>query len=86
MKLFDYLDRPVKLVNRTTGEEVKLGDEITTFRGDTQRCKWIEPPHKPAASGKVNNYYASVFNLEFVILWEARPTTDGATTLHGGSL
>lgn len=66
MKLFDYANKEVKLINQTTGEEVRKGDTITTFRGEEQICRYINPPHKSSSVGHVNNFYASVFNLKFV--------------------
>jgi hypothetical protein len=62
----NYKGNPVKLVDATTGKEVKPGDEITTFRGEVDIYRYAQPPHKESASGKVNDYYASVYNLKFV--------------------
>lgn len=57
---------PKKLVNADTLEPVNIGDEVTTFRGEKAIVKSITPPHKISSSGKVNNYYASVYNLKFI--------------------
>lgn len=62
----DYRDIKVKLVNITTGEQVNIGDEVTSFRGEKAIVKSIYPPHKSSASGKVNYFYASVYNCEFI--------------------
>lgn len=71
MKLYNWRNKEVKLVNRLTGEEVRKGDTIYFSKhgnsaGQSATLESIEPPHKPSASGKVNYYYASVFDLEFV--------------------
>jgi len=62
----NYRDKEVKLVNRTTGEEVKVGDIVTDFRGETATVRYMNPPHKSSASGYVNDYYAGVYNCKFV--------------------
>jgi len=65
-----------KLVNKDTGAEVKVGDTVTSFRGEKAIVKYLEPPHKPSASGRVyvtqegmtgqQGFYASVFGLKYV--------------------
>ena len=62
----NYRDKEVKLVNTNTGKEVKIGDTVTDFRGETTTVKHVQPPHKSNASGYVNDYYASVYNCKFV--------------------
>ena len=62
----NYKGNPVKLVDATTGAEVKPGDQIITFDGEVHTYRYAQPPHKPSANGKVNNFYASVYNLKFV--------------------
>lgn len=64
----NWRDKKVKLINRTTGEEVKIGDTVTSFRGKKAKVKYMNPPHKSSSSGYVNNYYASVYDCEFVEL------------------
>jgi hypothetical protein len=64
----NYRDREVILVNRTTGKQVKVGDEVTSFRGEKTTVKYMNPPHKSSSSGFVNNYYASVYDCKFVEL------------------
>jgi len=39
-----------------------------SFRGERSVITSMAPPHKSSASGYVNNYYAGVYNLEFVEL------------------
>lgn len=69
----------MRLVNKETGKEVKVGDKLTDFRGDTAYATYFrEPTH---GSGKIcvvedkkdmNNpsatreYYVSVYGLEWV--------------------
>ena len=62
----NYRDKEVKLVNTNTGKEVKIGDTVTSFRGETTTVKYVRPPHKPSACGYVNDYYAGVQDCEFV--------------------
>ena len=62
----NYRDKEVKLINRTTGKEVKIGDTVTDFRGETATVKYVRPPHKSSSNGFVNNFYASVYDCKFV--------------------
>ena len=66
----NYRGKQVQLVNETTGVRVLIGDTITSFRGQRAIVREVEPPHKPSASGRVNGYYASVWGLKFVELYE----------------
>ncbi len=61
----NYRNKEVILVDCTTGKQVQIGDTITTFRGNKEIAKFFQPPHKFSSSGKVNNYYASVYNCEY---------------------
>ena len=65
----NYRGKEVKLVCSSTGVEMNIGSEILSFRGERSVITSIAPPHKSSASGYVNNYYAQVYNLEFVELW-----------------
>jgi hypothetical protein len=64
----NWRDKEVKLINRTTGKEVKIGDTVTSFRGEKAKVEYMNPPHKSSSSGFVNNYYASVYDCKFVEL------------------
>ena len=64
----NYNGKEVKLVCESTGVEKNIGDEVLSFRGDLVTIKSMQPPHKSSASGYVNNFYAGVYNLEFVEL------------------
>ena len=64
----NYRGKEVKLVCSSTGVEMSVGSEVLSFRGERSVITSIAPPHKSSASGYVNNYYASVYNLEFVEL------------------
>lgn len=65
-----------KLINEETGIEVKTGDTLTDFRGETAIFKSFEEPHKPSSTGKVyskregseysSQNYPSVFGLKIV--------------------
>lgn len=60
-----YDEKKFKLVNKDTGIEVNEGDDIVSFRGEATKVNYAQAPHKPSANGKVNGYYASVYNLEW---------------------
>lgn len=64
----NYRNKEVKLVCSTTGKQLFMGDEITSFRGEKTVIKSMRPPHKSSSVGFVNNFYASVYNTEFVEL------------------
>jgi len=64
----NYRGKEVKLVCSSTGVEMSVGSEVLSFRGERSVITSIAPPHKSSASGYVNNYYAHVYNLEFVEL------------------
>ena len=59
----NYRGKEVKLVCSSTGVEMSVGSEVLSFRGERSVITSIAPPHKSSASGYVNNYYASVYNL-----------------------
>jgi len=62
----NYRGKEVKLVCSSTGVEMSVGSEVLSFRGERSVITSMAPPHKSSASGYVNNYYAHVYNLEFV--------------------
>ena len=64
--LKNYRNMPVKLVHMPTGKELKFGDEVTCFRGSTTTINSMRPPHKCSSVGFVNNFYASVYDCEYV--------------------
>lgn len=48
----------MKLVIKATGEEVQIGQQVTTFRGDLVQVTGWKKPHKPSSEGKI--YVADV--------------------------
>lgn len=60
-----YDGKQFRLINKDTGGEVNEGDSIVSFRGEATKVNYAQAPHKPSANGKVNGYYASVYNLEW---------------------
>ena len=63
----------MKLYNEQ-GSEVKIGDAIVSFRGESAIVTGLEPPRYTHQSGyvsvrfdtgEVGRYYASVFDCEF---------------------
>jgi hypothetical protein len=63
-----------KLINEKTGEEIQVGDTLTTFRGERVTLIGVQPPHKPEATGKVvcedrnhrdSVWYANVVGCRF---------------------
>jgi len=67
-KLYRWDNKEVELVHETTGKVFKEGDAVTSFRGEPDVIRYIEPPHKSSASGRVNNYYAGVYDLKFQLV------------------
>jgi hypothetical protein len=65
------------LVNSNTGEPLKIGDPVITFRGEEARLVGMTPPRREGSSGRVElalgngnaEYYPSVIGAEF----EVRP-------------
>lgn len=61
------------LVDATTGETVKIGERLTSFRGEAATLVGYESPKSPASAGRVyvkwegeermSSYFPSVFNL-----------------------
>jgi hypothetical protein len=68
-------DRPKKynprLVDKDTGEEIKLPAKLKDFRGDEVIVVSFEAPHKPSSTGRVytkdgNSFFPSVVNAKIV--------------------
>ena len=64
----------MKLINSNTKQEVKIGDTVTSFRGEKYEvCSWSEPQHA-GSTGRMHvkgdqfdrSFYPTVFNCEFV--------------------
>ena len=49
----------------TDGFSVSRGDSITSFRGEVSVVDSAECPRHTASTGRVNNYFPSVFSLEW---------------------
>lgn len=43
----------MKLINTTTGKPIAIGDEVTTFRGESMILTGFAPPTHPASTGRV---------------------------------
>jgi hypothetical protein len=43
----------MKLINSETGNEVKVGDAVTTFRDEDGTVTDVEEPRKPSSTGRV---------------------------------
>ncbi len=66
----------MNLIYKNTQKEVKVGDEVTTFRGEKARVTFFRQPASPASSGKIsikmngedyeNEYYVSVIGAEWI--------------------
>jgi hypothetical protein len=61
----NYRNKEVILINSTTKEQVHIGDKVTTFRGEVHTLRSMNPPHKSSSTGRANNFFPSVYNLEF---------------------
>jgi len=61
-----------KLVDKETGQEVKLPYETVDFRGDPMTVIGFTPPHKPSSSGRIEvegamtDYFPSVAGLKII--------------------
>jgi len=66
----------VKLVREKDGAEVKVGDELATFRGEACKLVAVQEPHKPGSTGRIYvefgtggrswGYFPSVCGLKWV--------------------
>lgn len=66
----------MKLIHRTSGAIVQIGDRVKTFRGEAATVTGWREPHKPASSGYVSiaidgltgsaEYHVGVANLEWI--------------------
>ncbi len=63
------------LIDCASGQDIRIGDYATTFRGEEVTVVSFRPPHKPSSSGHVTvkfangtvmEYYAGVINAEYV--------------------
>ena len=66
-----YDARNAKLVDKETGEEVKLPYETVDFRGDPMTVIGFTPPHKSSSTGRIHtddgmSYFPSVVGLKIV--------------------
>jgi succinyl-CoA synthetase beta subunit len=50
------------------GNFMSKGDAITSFRGETDVLESAEIPRHAASTGRVNNFFPSVFNLKWVVV------------------
>jgi hypothetical protein len=73
------------LVREVTNEEVKIGDTITSFRGDKNVLKGGTPPRYSTGAGRVfvegAEYFPSVFNLAWIQLGVEDENDDKDRTL-----
>lgn len=50
------------------GNFMSKGDAITNFRGETGVIESAEIPRHSASTGRVNNFFPSVFSLRWVVV------------------
>ena len=50
------------------GDFMSKGDAITDFRGDSCTLDSAEIPRHAASTGRVNNFFPSVFGLKWVMV------------------
>lgn len=62
------------LIEQGTGDELKVGDKVVTFRGEEGELLWLRPPHKPSSQGHVGiqthpdrkqEFYANVIGARY---------------------
>lgn len=67
-----YDGNKFNLINTKTRKEVKIGDVVEDFRGDTLVVKGMRAPHKPASSGFAwtdgGEFYVGVIGAQFVLV------------------
>jgi hypothetical protein len=60
----------MKLVHNSTGEEVKVGDKVTSFRGEVEKVTFFREPRSAASQGhivtKAGEYYCSVYDCKWI--------------------
>ncbi len=60
----------MRLIHKSTGKEVQIGDAVTSFRGEAATVSYVSKPHSPASTGRVGvdggEFFPSVFDLEWV--------------------
>ena len=64
----------MKLINSITKQEVKIGDTVTSFRGEKYEVRSWSEPHHAGSTGRMyvkgdqydRELYPAVFNCEFV--------------------
>jgi hypothetical protein len=60
---------PTVLRHEQSGKQIKVGDTVTTFRGEKGKVKYIAPPRHEASQGHVETtlgyHYASVYGCKF---------------------
>lgn len=62
------------LINSTTKQPIKVGDQVETWAGSKVTVLSITEPHKPSSTGRMyvkglvmhGEYFPSVFNCEWV--------------------
>lgn len=80
----------MKLIHTKTLQPVKIGDAVTSFKGDKATIAHFLPPHKPSSSGHVSvkytdrntmdGYnYVGVWGLEWIDREDRRASPDYAT-------
>jgi hypothetical protein len=66
----------MRLICKSTREELKPGQRVSTFRGEIGTLIGATPPHKPGSTGRIvfqqdgasftGEYFPSVINAEWV--------------------
>lgn len=67
----------MRLVEKETGREIKVGDVVTSFRGEKYTVKYFREPHKASSCGKISvrrdngeeydsEFYVTAFGLEWI--------------------
>ena len=66
----------MRLVYKANGKEVKVGDMVTTSRGEKCEVTYFRQPHSPSSEGKISvrfegnsfdrEYYVSVIGAEWI--------------------
>jgi hypothetical protein len=55
----------MRLISERSGIEIKIGDRVTTFRGESGTLSSVRLPHKPGSSGHVGVKFDAGGEQEF---------------------
>jgi len=81
----------MKLIHKQTGQEVREGDTVIDFRGETGIVLGWTKPHSPASTGRItvlsgedeHTCYPSVYDCEWIEREDRAPQGDPTQAIYG---